>query len=171
MEEKENEAMMHVIAFDSFMKLVNRASIIDLCNVYQLPDLAEKFINKDDDSNFIQMLANYHGSEDDKWRVKKQKLLKIKITEDSFTFGEKKLFDAKIIYVVPKFNSIFVVPGERSIKEGSCSPVEAYQFTNLISTAPFLVRIVNIESPDGKVGLTGSGTLEGYSQGYPNVVT
>lgn len=154
MEENENEAIMHIIAFDSFLKLVNKASMIDLCNTYQLPDLAEKFIKKEDDSGFIQMLANYHNSEDDKWRVKKQKLLKIELAEDSFKFGEKKLFDAKIIYVVPKFNSIFVVPGERSIKEGSCSPVEAYQFTNLISTAPFLVRIVNIEAPDGKAGLS-----------------
>lgn len=153
MKENENEAIMHVIAFDAFLKLTRKASIIDLCNVYQLPDLAEKYI-ADDDGGFIQMLADYHSNDDEKWRIKKEKLLNIVLTEDSFKFGSKILFDAKIIYVVPKYNSIFVIPGERSIKEGSCSPVEAYQFTNLISTSPFLIRMMNIEAPDGKTGLS-----------------
>lgn len=153
MEEKDNEAIMHVISFDSFLKLTSKASIIDLLNVYQLPDLADKFIDKDD-SEFIQTLASYHDDENEKWRIKKEKLLQIEKTEDSFKFGARTLFDSKVVYVVPKFNSIFLIPGERSIKEGSCTPVEVYQFTNFISTNPFLIRIQNIESPDGKVGLS-----------------
>ena len=151
MEEKENEAIMHVIDFSAFMKLTAKATFIDLLNTYQLPDLADKFIDKNE-SDFIQMLAGYHNSEDDKWRIKKEKLVKIEYntkesgSDDIFAFNGRKIFDAKMIYVVPKFNSIFLVPGERSIKEGGCTPVEVYQFTNLISTCPTLIRIKNLET-------------------------
>lgn len=160
MEEKENEAMMHVINFDAFMKLTTKATLIDLLNTYQLPDLADKLIEKDE-SDFIYMLAGYHNSADDSWRIKKDKLVKIERSskadgdsDDNFTFGGRKVFDAKMIYVVPKFNSIFLVPGERSIREGGCTPVEVYQFTNLISTCPTLIRIKNVEAPDGNIGLS-----------------
>lgn len=151
-----NEAenvVIHALEFNTFIDICTRATVADLSNTYTLPDLGKKFIEKGE-ADFIQMLANYHENEDEKWRIRKDKVLNIQSNGSEFKFGDKTLLDSEAIYVIPKINSIFVIPGERSIKEGRCSPVEVYQFTNLISTEPMLIRFTNLEREGAKPSLS-----------------
>ena len=52
--------------------------------------------------------------------------------------------------IISKLNSIFIFPGERSIKEGKCSANEVIRLINLIATKSFLMQFTDIEDEKTK---------------------
>ena len=64
-------------------------------------------------------------------------------------FLDKQLFGAERVIILPKNNSVYIIPDEESIKNGGFKANEILQFSNLISVKMFLMKFVEEPNEDG----------------------
>jgi hypothetical protein len=70
--------------------------------------------------------------------------LELKTSDECIILGDKTVYDSDRVIVISTINSIYIVPGERSIKEGNCKPNEIIKLTNLLSSQIFLLKFADI---------------------------
>ena len=97
----------------------------------------------------MTMLLDFE-TEENSWRVNQKTVVDLSTQGNKVIIGDKTLFDSNRVIIISKLNSAYIVPGERSIKEGGFMPNEIVKLSNLISSQLFLLRFSDV--PDEKNG-------------------
>lgn len=144
---QETEVPVLEIEFSNFVKMCERVNIVDSGSYNSMPNHVKVYGDPQKTSikDLIEELIS-HQEEENKWRQKDFKLLQIEVTEDSVKLGEKTIYDSPRVIIISRMNSVFIIPGEKSIAEGNCSPNEIIRLTNLISSQLFLLRFSDVKS-------------------------
>lgn len=147
--EQEMEVPVLEIEFENFLKLCERINLVDSGAFASMPNHVKVYGDREKThiKDLITELISYQD-EDNKWRLREFKLQPIETTDNYVKIEDKTIYDASRIIIISQMNSIFIIPGEKSIAEGKCSPNEIIRFTNLISSQLFLLRFADVMADD-----------------------
>lgn len=152
------QAHIQSLDFTTFIKVLERINVVKTLYNFQLPNKATSYIKENESyAPFIQTLIDYTNPEsDDFWRVCHTGPLPVKVESSSVTIGDRKLLDVAMCAVIPELQSVFIVPGDQSVKEGGFSASDAISLSGLISTTPLqmVFRSVPDEKDEGKMALS-----------------
>ena len=139
------------IEFAKLLQICEKINIADCCTFISMPDHVKAYSNRETVhiSKLVGMLLEYEEP-DNAWRLDKKTVLEMKTTPEAIFLDDRVLYDSDRVIVISKLNSVYVIPGERSIKEGACKPNEIIKLTNLLSSQIFLLRFSDI--PNDKDG-------------------
>lgn len=137
--------------FNELFKIIKLVNVVDSINLVSLPNHVSYYCNENTSlETTIKEILSYYNSENDFWRIKESKIQPVGIEDDTIRFADKVLYDASKVIIISKLNSIFIFPGERSIKDGGCSANEVIRLINLIATKSFLMQFNDIEDENTK---------------------
>lgn len=139
------------IEFAKLLQICEKINIADCCTFISMPDHVKAYSNRENIhiSKLVGMLLEYEEP-DNAWRLDKKTVLDLKTTSDSIFLDDRAIYDSDRVIVISRLNSVYVIPGERSIKEGNCKPNEIIKLTNLLSSQIFLLRFSDV--PNEKDG-------------------
>lgn len=137
------------LEFPKLVEICKKINIVDNVTYYSMPEHIKKYENREQYSidTLINELFSYQ-SDENKWRLKDNKVVDFLCEDDCLKIADKTIYDSSRIIIISKINSIYIIPGERSIAEGNCAPNEIIRLTNLISSQFFLLRFSDIENED-----------------------
>lgn len=155
-EDTEIEVPVLEMGFDKFLEMIKKVNLIDCVTYFSMPDHLKKYADNEKlpVGDLILELLEYH-KEENEWRLTKNPVVEAVSDETSIKFLDKTILDASRVIIVSKMNSVFIIPGEKSISEGNCLPNQIIKFSNLISSQLFLLKFSDIkdETQDGKYDL------------------
>ena len=133
------------IEFNKLLQICEKINIADCCTFISMPDHVKAYSNRENIhiSKLVGMLLEYEDP-DNAWRLDKQTVVEMKTSSDSIILSDKVIYDSDRVIVISKINSVYIIPGERSIKEGNCKPNEIIKLSNLLSSQIFLLRFSDI---------------------------
>lgn len=150
MDKNENVHQMYVQQVDwkTFTPLIEKVTNVNRLYMYNMPNKAEKYVSEIVD--LIKTLDGYLSSPDEEWRVTNESnvLFKYDKNDDTLYVGNWVITEPKLILCIPKLNSFFIVPGDKSTYKGSPNPTQIIQLSNCISVMPMLLCMR--EMPDEK---------------------
>jgi hypothetical protein len=148
-----NETPMEIpvleLEFSKVIELCKKINIVDSVTYYSMPDHVKKYENREQYS--IDVLINEligYQTDENKWRLREDKVIDFQCGDDYLKVGDKTIYDSSRIIIISKINSIYIIPGERSIAEGNCTPNEIIRLSNLISSQFYLLRFNDVENED-----------------------
>lgn len=152
--EQDIEVPVLEIEFDNLLKLCERINLIDSGSFTSMPNHVKIYGDKEKThiKDLITELISYQ-EEDNKWRQHEFKLQPVETTDSYIKINDKIIYDAFRIIIISQMNSLFIIPGEKSISEGNCSPNEIIRFTNLISSQLFLLRFSDVKADNNSYDL------------------
>jgi hypothetical protein len=129
------------IEFNRLLELCKKINLIDSITTFSMPNHVKSYSDrtKVGVGDLVNELLDYQ-KEENKWRIKESKVVNCICTNKSITFADKCILDADRIIILSRLNSIFIIPGEKSIIEGNCVPNEIIKLSNLISSQLFLLQ-------------------------------
>ena len=137
--------------FNELFKIIKLVNVVDSINLVSLPNHVSYYCKEGSSlESTVREILSYYNNENDFWRIKESKVQPVSIENDTIRVADKVLFDAVKVVIISKLNSIFIFPGERSIKEGKCSANEVIRLINLIATKSFLMQFTDIEDEKTK---------------------
>lgn len=138
------------IEYDKFVEICNKNNYIDSLTIYSMPNHSKFYSIREDFSiaDLIQTLYDYNY-EENSWRLEKKPVVDIKVQDNVIKFLDKQLFGAERVIILPKNNSVYIIPDEESIKNGGFKANEILQFSNLISVKMFLMKFIEEPNEDG----------------------
>lgn len=147
--EQEMEVPVLEIEFENFLKLCERINLVDSGAFASMPNHVKVYGDREKThiKDLVTELISYQD-EDNKWRLREFKLQPVETTDNCVKIEDKTIYDASRIIIISQMNSIFIIPGEKSIAEGNCSPNEIIRLTNLISSQLFLLRFSDVKAED-----------------------
>lgn len=133
------------IEFNKLLQICEKINIADCCTFISMPDHVKAYSNRENIhiSKLVGMLLEYEEP-DNAWRLDKQTVVEMKTSPDSIVLSDRVIYDSDRVIVISKINSVYIIPGERSIKEGNCKPNEIIKLSNLLSSQIFLLRFSDI---------------------------
>jgi hypothetical protein len=139
------------IEFAKLLQICEKINIADSCTFISMPDHVKAYSNRETIhiSKLVGMLLEYEEP-DNAWRLDKKTVLEMKTEPNGIVLDDRAILDSDRVIVISKINSVYIIPGERSIKEGNCKPNEIIKLTNLLSSQIFLLRFSDI--PNEKDG-------------------
>ena len=137
------------VNFENFLKICEKINIVDGITIYSMPNHVKEYANSEKFpiADLMNLLIEYQKPENE-WRRKENKVVDFQNNGEYIQVGEKTIFDAERIIIISKMNSAFVIPGEKSLKDGKFMPNEIIKMTNLISSQLFLLNFVDEPSED-----------------------
>ena len=150
-EQETTEVPVLEVEFTKFLQICEKINIADSCKFFSMPDHTKKYSDRTTMpvAELMTMLLDFE-KEENNWRVNEKTIVDLIGQEDKLIIGDKTLFDSNRIIIISRLNSVYIVPGERSIKEGGFMPNEIVKLSNLISSQLFLLRFSDV--PDEKNG-------------------
>lgn len=140
--EEVQKIVIQIIDYDGLCGFLSKANYADAVTTYQMPNKASSYV--DDAASLVELLVEYHKSEDDKWRVKKEQTVELTTKDNVCVIGKTRtLFDVSKVFAIATLNSFFVVPGPKSISQGGFNPSEVIQLSNLIAVKPLMLMLDN----------------------------
>lgn len=137
--------------FNELFKIIKLVNVVDSINLVSLPNHVSYYCKEGSSlESTVREILSYYNNENDFWRIKESKVQPVGIENDTIRVADRVLFDAVKVVIISKLNSIFIFPGERSIKEGKCSANEVIRLINLIATKSFLMQFTDIEDEKTK---------------------
>lgn len=132
------------VNFENFLKICEKINIVDNLTTYSMPNHVKEYATpeKFPIAELMNLLIEYQKPENE-WRRKENKVVDLQNNGEYIQVGEKTIFDAERVIIVSKMNSAFVIPGEKSIKDGKFLPNEIIKMTNLISSQLFLLNFID----------------------------
>ena len=132
--------------FSELLKITKLVNFADSVDAISLPKHISHYSNNENIGleQIIRELLEFYQNEDEKWRINSQRAVPIVTEDDSIKIPGKILHDAGRIVIISKLNSIFIFPGERSIKEGSAAPNEVIRLINMVATKSFLMQLTDV---------------------------
>lgn len=132
------------VNFENFLKICEKINIVDNVTAYSMPNHVKEYATSEKFpiAELMNLLIEYQKPENE-WRRKENKVVDLQNNGEYIQVGEKTIFDAERIIIVSKMNSAFVIPGEKSIKDGKFLPNEIIKMTNLISSQLFLLNFID----------------------------
>jgi hypothetical protein len=145
----ETEVPVLEIDFQSLIKMCEKINLIDSGAFNSMPHHVKVYADSEKTpiKDLILELIS-HQEEENKWRQHDFKLEALEVGDNCIKFANKVIYDAPRIIIISRMNSVFIIPGEKSIAEGNCSPNEIIRLTNLISSQLFLLRFTDVKAED-----------------------
>lgn len=143
------------LEFDTLLEMTKRINLVDCITLFSMPNHLKTYGDREKMSigDLMRELVEYQNKENE-WRLEKHIIKDFKIEDNSIKILDKIIFDAQRIIIVSKMNSIFIIPGENSIKNGACLPNQIIKLSNLISSQLFLLRLNDVKDEEtGKFNL------------------
>ena len=139
------------VTFDNFLKISEKINIVDSITTFSMPNHVKDYANSEKCliSDLMNLLVEYQRPENE-WRRKESKVIDLVNDGKMIQIGEKTIFDADRIIIIAKMNSAYIIPGEKSIKEGKFLPNEIIKLTNLISSQLFLLNFIDEPTENGE---------------------
>lgn len=139
------------VEFAKFLQICEKINIVDSCKFFSMPDHSKKYSDRATMpiSELMTMLLDFE-KEENSWRAVQKTVQDLNAVDGKIIIGDKILFDSNRVIIISRLNSAYIVPGERSIKEGGFMPNEIVKLSNLISSQLFLLRFSDV--PDEKNG-------------------
>lgn len=133
------------IEFAKLLQICEKINIADSCTFISMPNHVKAYSNRETMhiSELVNMLLEFEEP-DNAWRLDKQTVVEMKNSPNSIILSDKVICDSDRVIVISKLNSVYIIPGERSIKEGNCKPNEIIKLTNLLSSQIFLLKFSDI---------------------------
>lgn len=134
------------ISFETLLKIVKGTDKIGSLYMFSMPNHIKTYIS--DVEKTTQSIFSIFENEDERWRVKSASNVDIKSNDESIVFGPNNtILDADLCICMPIVNSIFIIPGPKSIEAG-WDVTKIVQFTNLVSLTPMLLRLTDVEDEE-----------------------
>lgn len=132
--------------FEKFLELSKKINIIDCITLFSMPNHVKSYSNQETTpvGDLILELIEYQ-KEENEWRISKHPVQNYSVENNTAKFLDKTITDAARIIIVSKMNSVFIIPGEDSIKNGNCQPNQIIKLSNLISSQLFLLQFKDIK--------------------------
>lgn len=132
--------------FDKFLELSKKINIVDCITLFSMPNHVKSYSNpeKTPVGDLILELIEYQ-KEENEWRISKHPVQNYSVENNSARFLDKVITDAARVIIVSKMNSVFIIPGEDSIKNGNCQPNQIIKLSNLISSQLFLLQFKDVK--------------------------
>ena len=139
------------VTFDNFLKISEKINIVDSITSFSMPNHVKDYANSEkcSISDLMNLLVEYQRPENE-WRRKESKVIDLVNDGKIIQIGEKTIFDAERIIIIAKMNSAYIIPGDKSIKEGKFLPNEIIKLTNLISSQLFLLNFIDEPAENGE---------------------
>ncbi|MBR4891099.1 MAG: hypothetical protein IKU15_07425 [Clostridia bacterium] len=133
------------IEFDKLLQILSKINIADSCTFISMPEHVKTYSNRDNMhiSKLVGMLLEFEEP-DNAWRLDKKTVLEIKPAPDCVLLNDRIVYDSDRVIVVSTINSVYIIPGEQSIKSGRCKPNEIIKLTNLLSSQIFLLKFTDV---------------------------
>lgn len=133
------------IEFAKLLQICEKINIADSCTFISMPNHVKAYSNRETMhiSELVKMLLEFEEP-DNAWRLDRQTVVEMKSSSNSIILSDKVICDSDRVIVISKVNSVYIIPGERSIKEGNCKPNEIIKLTNLLSSQIFLLKFSDI---------------------------
>jgi hypothetical protein len=133
------------IEFNKLLQICEKINIADSCTYISMPNHVKTYSERNTThiSELVNMLLDFEDPENS-WRLDKKTVQEMRTTEDSIILGDRVIYDSDRVIVISTINSVYIIPGERSIKEGKCKPNEIIKLSNLLSSQIFLLRFKDI---------------------------
>ena len=138
------------VEFDKFIEITQRINLIDSIKLISMPNHIKTYSNRDECHiiDLVNGLLEYQ-KEENSWRIEEHKVVEYANNENNVQFLDKTIFGAERVIIISKMNSAFIIPDEKSIKEGKCQPNQIIKLTNLISSQLFLMQFNDIKQENG----------------------
>ena len=132
--------------FENFLSICAKVNLIDSILEFSMPNHLNSYSDREKApiANLIQELLEYQKVENS-WRVTEHKIVEFAVKEGAMSYLDKTIFDASRVIIVSKLNSAYIIPGERSIKEGKCQPNQIIKLSNMISSQLFLLQFKDVK--------------------------
>jgi hypothetical protein len=142
------------VDFTNFITICEKINLVDSVAIISMPNHVNEYASheKTSVSDLMNILIEYQ-KEENKWRLKENKVVELAVGSDFIKVGEKTIYDSPRVVIVSKMNSAYVIPGERSLKEGGFQPNEIIKLSNLISSQLFLLHFVDVPKEDNNYDL------------------
>lgn len=146
-EPQEVEVPVLELEFNNLLQICKRINLVDSGAYINMPNHVKTYADpeKKPIKDLITELLSFE-EDDNSWRINPIKIEELIATEEFIKVGEKTIYDADRIIIISKMNTIFIIPGEKSIKEGKCQANEIIKLTNLISSQLFLLRFNDVKN-------------------------
>ena len=137
------------VNFENFLRICEKINIVDSITLYSMPNHVKEYATSEKFpiADLMNLLIEYQKPENE-WRRKEDKVVDLQNNGEYIQIGEKTIFDAERIIIISKMNSAFIIPGEKTLKEGKFLPNEIIKMTNLISSQLFLLNFVDEPAED-----------------------
>lgn len=149
-EQTQVEVPILEVDFENYLKICEKINIVDSLTVYSMPDHVKKYSSHEEYpiADLMNLLIEYQKPENE-WRRTESKVQEVVNDGNSIKIGDKTIFDAERIIIISKMNSAYIIPGERTLKEGNFHPNEIIKMTNMISSQLFLLNFKDEPKEDG----------------------
>jgi len=139
------------LTFDKFLELSKKINIIDCITLFSMPNHVKTYSDpeKTPIGDLILELIEYQ-KEENEWRISKHPVQDYTIENNTAKFLDKSITDAARVIIVSKMNSVFIIPGENSIKNGNCQPNQIIKLSNMISSQLFLLQFKDVKEEDSE---------------------
>lgn len=153
-EENTVEVPILVIDFETLKNICSKVDIVDSYSVITMPNLSADYADSEKHSlgNLITTLMEYESDENNQWRIEKNVVQQIQITENGINIGPILIQDVEKIIVVSKINSLYIIPGKNTIVSKAIKPNEILRLSNFISTRMFLMQFNDVKSKQKENG-------------------
>ena len=134
------------LEFEKFLEICSKVNLVDCILEFSMPNHLNSYSDREKApiATLIEELLEYQKPENS-WRVTELKVVEFAIKEGAITYRDKTIFDANRIIIVSKLNSAYIIPGEKSIKEGKCQPNQIIKLSNMISSQLFLLQFKDVK--------------------------
>lgn len=137
------------LEFEKFLDICSKVNLIDSILEFSMPNHLSAYADREKSpiANLVQELLEYQRPENS-WRVNEHKVVEFTIKDGAIYYQDKIIYDASRIIIVSKLNSAYIIPGEKSIKEGKCQPNQIIRLSNMISSQLFLLQFKDVKEED-----------------------
>lgn len=134
------------LEFEKFLEICEKVNLVDSILEFSMPNHLNFYSDREKApiANLIEELLEYQKPEN-AWRVTEHKVIEFAIKDGAINYLDKIIYDANRIIIVAKLNSAYIIPGEKSIKEGKCQPNQIIKLSNMISTQLFLLQFKDVK--------------------------
>lgn len=132
--------------FDKLLEMTKKINLVDCITFFSMPNHVKTYSDREKMAvgDLILELIDYQ-KEENEWRLTKNPVVEFTADENGIKFLDKNITDASRVIIVSKMNSVFIIPGENSIKTGNCQPNQIIKLSNLISSQLFLLKFNDVK--------------------------
>lgn len=162
------QVFLQCVDFETLKEITKKINFVHRCISYTMPSKASTYVGKDKDlTSFIQTLMDYTNPENEEsWRVSKQWNLQYGFGEDFIQIGSMKLYDIEECIIIPQLQTVFIVPGEKSVK-GGINASTVITLNDLISTMPLVMEFLSVPDENDKKKMNLSVSFKAYEMPEP----
>lgn len=153
MSETENTIEVPVLEleFNKLCEVLSKINLVDAVTLISMPNHVKSYADRDANpiDKLVMEIIDYQ-KEENSWRLKELKIQDITVESDNIKVAGKTIFDSNRVIIISKLNSVFIVPGEKSLAEGNCLPNEIIKLSNLISSQLFLLQFNDVKEENSE---------------------